>query len=225
MRVALGQLLLTALLFGMAVVVLGLALVPGAWLTHAAWTGSAARPLPVRLLAACVAAVAGYLLFGFTLIGLVAALRRLLGLDLREGEYPIGSPGMVRWMLANALQFAVTVTFMEFILLTPCAAWFFRLMGATVGRNVQTNSSFCADLSLLDIGDGAVIGGHATVVGHVFERNQLILRRVRIGRQAVIGLNAIVLPGARIGERAIVAAGAVVPKGGEVPEGSVYRGV
>ncbi len=136
----------------------------------------------------------------------------------------MGSWGSIRWMIVNALQLIVSITFMEFILLTPFAAWFYRLMGAKVGRNVQINSNFCADLPLLEIGDGAVIGGHATVIGHSFERGRLILRRVVIGRQAVIGLNAVVLPGSTIGERATVAAGAVVPKQTQVPAGAVYFG-
>jgi hypothetical protein len=224
MKLLAGQLALTLLLFVMAILVIGTAIFPGAWLAYATWTGLASALVPLRLLAVCLASVAGYLVFGLALILLVALLRTVLRLDLREGEFRIGSPGMVRWMLANALQFVVSMTFMEFILLTPLAPWFFRLMGARVGRNVQINSSFCADLSLLEIGDGAVIGGHATVIAHSFEQHGLILRRVTIGRQAVIGLNAVVLPGASIGERATVAAGAVVPKGAQVAPGSVYRG-
>jgi hypothetical protein len=43
-------------------------------------------------------------------------------------------------------------------------------MGANIGCNVQINSSYCADLSVLELGDGAVIGGHATVICHSFER-------------------------------------------------------
>ena len=93
-----------------------------------------------------------------------------------------------------------------------------------MGRNVQINSSFCADLSLLEIGDGAVIGGHSTVICHSFERGKLILRPVKIGRKAVIGLNAVILPGAVIGERAIIAAGAVVPKDTVVKDGDVFYG-
>lgn len=97
-------------------------------------------------------------------------------------------------------------------------------MGAKLGLNVQINSKFCADLSLLEIGEGSVIGGHATVIGHSFERRGLLLKKVRIGRHAVIGLNAVLLPGVEVGDRAIVAAGAVVPKGTRVAADSVYLG-
>jgi len=156
---------------------------------------------------------------------LVSLIRIVFRLNLREGEYHILSWGCVRWALANALQLVVSAVFMDFILLTPFANLFFRMMGARVGRNAQINSKFCADLSLLELGDDAVIGGHATVICHSFERHRLILKKVRIARKAIIGLNAVVLPGCDIGEGALIAAGAVLGKGTVVPPHSVYSGV
>jgi len=206
------------------VVAIGLSVFPAVVLCYSTWTGMAGGPVSVRLLGFSFAAAVGYFLYGFCLILVVATLRLLLGLRLREGEYPMFSWGSIRWACANALQLVVTITFMDFVLLTPFASFFFRLMGAKVGRHVQINSKYCADLALLEIGDGAVIGGHATVIGHSFERGKLILKKVKIGRKAVIGLNSVVLPGAEIGEGATVAAGAVVPKNTRVTANSVHYG-
>lgn len=97
-------------------------------------------------------------------------------------------------------------------------------MGAKLGLHVQINSKACADLSLLEIGDNVVIGGHATVIAHSFESRGLILKRVRIDRNAIIGLNAIVLPGVHIGERAVIGAGVFVPKETTIDPGTVYLG-
>lgn len=222
--VTVGQLLFTLLLYALGITVIGLALFPGAVLCYSAWFQTMAQTVPMRLFLISFSVAAAYFLYGISLILIVAALRVLLGWRLREGEYPTVSLGAIRWACANALQLVVTVTFMDFILLTPLAPFFYRLMGAKVGRHVQINSKNCADLALLEIGDGSVIGGHATVIGHSFERGRLILRKVRIGRKAVIGLNAVVLPGTEIGEGTIVAAGAVVPKDTKVPSNSVYYG-
>jgi hypothetical protein len=220
----LGQLLFTLALYLLGVIVIGLSVFPAAAFGYSVWIGTAGGSVPMRLLSLSLAAAAGYFLYGFSLILIVAALRFLLGLRLREGEYPMVSLGSVRWACANALQLVVSITFMDFVLLTPFASVFFRLMGAKVGRHVQINSKNCADLSLLEIGDGAVIGGHATVIGHSFERGKLILKKVKIGRKAVIGLNSVVLPGAEIGEGATVAAGAVVPKNTQVAANGVHYG-
>lgn len=220
----LGQVLFALLLYAFGITVIGLALFPGAVLCYSVWLQTAAQTVPVRLFLASLSVAAAYFLYGFSLILIVALVRVLLGWRLREGEYPMFSLGSVQWACANALQLVVSVTFMDFILLTPFAPLFYRLMGARVGRNVQINSKNCADLSLLEIGDGAVIGGHATVIGHSFERGKLILKKVKIGRKAVIGLNSVVLPGAEIGEGATVAAGAVIPKGVTVPPHAIYCG-
>lgn len=219
-----AQMLFTLGMYALGCVIFGLAAFPGAWMAIALWRKTAALAFAPRLLSVCIAGAGAFFLFGFALMAIVTLLRVVLRLDLREGEYPMFSAGAAKWVVSNALQFIVWSTFGDYILLTPFAALFYRLMGAKVGRNVQINSKFCADLSLLEIGDGSVIGGHASVIGHSFERTGLILKKVRIGRHAVIGLNAVLLPGVEIGDKAVVAAGAIVPKHTHVAAGAVYLG-
>ncbi|MGE5279274.1 MAG: acyltransferase [Deltaproteobacteria bacterium] len=219
------QTLFTLFLYVIGVVVLGLAGIPALFLLYGIWQGTYGVPVPLRLALFSFGAGAAYFLFGMALIAVVSLLRWIFRLDLREGEYRMMSWGCVRWLFANALQLVVSVVFMDFILLTPFAALFFRLMGAKVGKNAQINSKSCADLSLLEIGEDAVIGGHATVICHSFERHRLILKKVKIGKRAIIGLNAVLLPGCEIGEGALVAAGAVLGKGTVVPPHGVFSGV
>ena len=218
------RVLLALALYLMGAVVLGLALFPAAMLCRAVWEAASGLPVWRQVLSACVAAGLGYFLFGFSLVLLAALARWLFRLDLREGEHRLASPGMLKWYVSNGLQLLVWTTFGDFLLLTPFAALFYRLMGAKLGLNVQINSKYCADLSLMEIGDGAVIGGHATVIGHSFEPRGLILRKVRIGRRAIVGLNAIVMPGVEVGEGAVIGAGVFVPKDTKIPAGAVYLG-
>ncbi len=224
MLLTMVRVVLALALYVFAALVAGLALFPAALLCHIVWQSTGDRGLWQQILWVCLAAGVGYFVFGFSLILLTALLRWVFRLDLKEGAYPLASLGMLRWYISNALQFIVWSTFGDFLLMTPFAALFYRLMGAKLGLNVQINSKFCADLSLLEIGDNAVIGGHATVIAHSLESRGLILKRVRIGRNAIIGLNAIVLPGADIGDRAVIGAGACVPKNTNVPPGTVYLG-
>lgn len=224
MFLTLVRALLALALYAVGALVLGLALVPAVLFTQCAWQ-CLADALPwQRTLGVCLAAGAGYFIFGFSLMFVAAALRWIFRLDLKEGEYPLASLGMLRWYITNALQFIVWSVFGDFLLLTPFASLFYRLMGAKLGLNVQINSKYCADLSLLEIGDNAVIGGHATVIAHSMESRGLILKKVRIGRGAIVGLNAIVLPGVEIGDRAVVGAGVFVPKDTKIPAGTVYLG-
>ena len=212
------------ILYVVAAIVIGLALFPAVVFCQAVWHHTGDYLLWQRTLWVCLAVGVGYFIFGLGLMMLAALLRWVFRLDLQEGEYPLASLGMLRWYISNALQFLVWSICGDFLLMTPFAALFYRLMGAKLGLNVQINSKCCADLSLLEIGDHAVIGGHATVIAHSFESRGLILKRVRIGRGAIIGLNAIVLPGADIGERAVIGAGVFVPKDARIQPGTVYLG-
>ncbi|MCM8812214.1 MAG: hypothetical protein NC910_04100 [Candidatus Omnitrophica bacterium] len=58
------------------------------------------------------------------------------------------------------LIFLVTITFLDFILLTPWAPFFFRLMGARVGRNVVVGLNSVV-LPGSEIGDGATVAAGA----------------------------------------------------------------
>lgn len=218
------RVVLATALYVFAALVVGLALFPAVLLCQFVWSHAGSLEFWQQTLSVCFAAGAGYFVFGFSLMWLAAILRWIFRLHVKEGEYPLASLGMLRWYVSNALQFLVWATFGDFLLMTPFAALFYRLMGAKLGLNVQINSKFCADLSLLEIGDNVVIGGHATVIAHSFEPRGLILKRVRIGCGAIIGLNAIVLPGVEIGERAVVGAGVFVPKDTKIEPGAVYLG-
>ncbi|PIQ89287.1 MAG: hypothetical protein COV72_03860 [Candidatus Omnitrophica bacterium CG11_big_fil_rev_8_21_14_0_20_42_13] len=222
LRAAVFQLLFTLGMYFLAILIMALAIYPGISICFYVWFKSVNYALFLRVFFLSLSLTSAYFIYGITLISLIGIIRILFRLNLKEGEYRVATLGMARWAFVNALYLLVSITFMDFVLLTPLASFFFRLMGAKVGRNVQINSKICADLSLLEIGDEAVIGGHATVICHSFERGRLILKKVKIGKRAIIGLNSAVLAGAEIGEGALIAAGTVVGKNIKVAPHSVY---
>ena len=119
----------------------------------------------------------------------------------------------------------INFTFIDFILLTPFANLLLRLLGAKLGKNVQINSKFVFDATLLEIGDNTVIGGGAIVIGHVVERGILKLRKVKIGNDVTIGSHATIMPGCEIGDNAIIGASAVLLKNTKVQPRAIYFGV
>ncbi len=219
------QLLFTVVLYCLGAIIMGLAIFPGFMLCYRLWLKTSSLGFSQRALLICISAAASYFIYGICVIIIVGVLRFALRLNLKEGDYPLVSWNTARWAFANSLCLLVSVTFMDFMLLTPLASLFYRLMGAKLGKNVQINSKYCADLSLLEIGDGAVIGGHATVICHSFERKRFILKKVKIGSNAIIGLNSVILPGCMIGDGALIAAGAVLSKNTMVAPHDVYFGV
>jgi acetyltransferase-like isoleucine patch superfamily enzyme len=204
---------------------MGSAIWPGILLMHYVWANTLAHSVILRFWLIAVSLVTAFFIYGFSLILILGLFRIVFKLNLQEGEYRIASFGIYRWIFINGLYMIASITFMDFILLSPFSIVFFRLMGAKVGKNVQINSKKCFDLSLIEIGDNAVIGGYATVMCHSFERNRLILRKVKIGKNVVLGLNSVVMAGAEIGEGAFITAGAILGKNKQVAPHSVYVGV
>ncbi len=81
------------------------------------------------------------------------------------------------------------------------------------------------EYSLVEIDDSAIIGLDAKVLGHIIEGDKIYIKKVRIGKKAIIGTGAIIFPGCEIGEKVIVGAGSVVPKNRVLEKNSVYVGI
>ena len=219
-----AQLALAFMLYIAGAFAIGLALLPAVLFGQWLWAVFAPAGIFSKAMVIAFSIGIGYFIYGISLIFVVWFVKLLLGLNLKEGHYHPASIGMIKWMVYNALILLVSTTFMDFMLLTPLVNLFYRLMGAKLGKGVQINSKYCADLCLLEIGDNSVIGGHSTVIAHSFERGGLILKRVRIGKNVTVGLNSVILPGAEIGDGAIIPAGSVLPKNAKVEPRKVWRG-
>lgn len=216
------QLLFAIFMYLMGSLFFGAALVPGLALFLKVWQATLFVAPPLRLFLIGTSLALGYFLFGLTLILLIGSFRILLRLRLKEGTYPLVSAEAMKWAFISSLFLMIHYTFIDFILLTPFANILFRLLGAKLGKNVHFNSKYIFDATLLEIGDGTVIGGGAIINCHIVERNSLKLRKVKIGSNVLLGSHCTVMPGCEIGDRAIIAAGTIVPKGTVVPPRTVY---
>jgi hypothetical protein len=218
----LKQVALVLVMYVLGALIIGTALFPCAMFLVWIWSHCVGMEFSLKVFLLCLGIACSYFLFGLTLMLVAGVIRMILAIQLKEGDYKIGSLEMLKWFFVNALFISVRTVFMDFMMLTPFCSLFYRMMGAKLGHNVQINSKNVADHSLLEIGDNSVIGGNATVIGHSFESKGLKLAKVRIGKNVIIGLNAVVMPGVNIGDGAVVAAGAIVPKQTIIEPRTVY---
>lgn len=223
--ISLAQLLFSVFMYALGTVFFGIALMPAIALVVKALSAGQGAGILARYFLLGISIAGGYFVFGFTLIFLVGLVRSALRLKLKEGNYPIISREALKWALVSSLYLMINFTFIDFILLTPFANLLQRLLGARLGRNVQINSKYIFDSSLVEIGDNTVIGGGAIIIGHIVERGILKLRRVKIGKNVTVGSHATVMPGCEIGDHAIIGAGAVLLKNTKVPARAVFFGV
>lgn len=223
--VTLTQLLFTLFMYLMGSVFFGLAMVPGLALLLKVWETTLNTNLIFRLFCLGFTLSLGYFLFGLTLILVVGIFRTLFQIRLKEGTHPLLSFEAMKWAFTGSLYLMIHYTFIDFVLLTPFANLLFRMLGAKLGKNVQFNSKYVFDASLLEIGDNTVIGGGAIINGHIVERGKLILRKVRIGANVTIGSHATIMPGCTIGDKAIIGASAVLLKDTTVEPRDVWFGI
>lgn len=176
-----------------------------------------------RLAAVCTTPF-GYVVWGFSLCLLIVLYKRLTFYKLREGSFHIFTWSIVQWGITGYLVLFAHETFVKFLKGSPYIVWFYRGLGARIGRRVNLQTTFVSDWDLLDIGDDTTFGGESAVIAHVLEASQIRLMPVTIGKGVTIGRGSVVFPGATIGDRAIIGAMSLVQKGRTLPGNAVYAG-
>ena len=107
---------------------------------------------------------------------------------------------------------------------TPFSAWYFRALGARVGRGarISTSNVLCADL--LTIGDEATVASEVGLVCYRVERDRLILGPVEVGAGCTVGPHTHLDVGSRLGDCATICCNSLLPAGCTVPAGEHWGG-
>ncbi len=204
--------------------VIGLALVPSYFLFYWLRSFTKEQDTLIEVIGTCIALGLGYIVWGVCLIFICGALGGLFRIRKPEGRYPLRSFVTIQWAFSLVFH-RVAQMFLKQVVPSFLANFYYRMMGAKIGKGVQLNSENINDASMLTFGDGVVVGGGATINGHLVERGEIVLAPVRIGDGALIGGGSIVQPGCTIGDGAVIGSRAVVPKWTEVPSGEIWAGI
>jgi len=220
----------TVTLIGYALgsVIFGLALMPSFYLVRSVW--KAASTNPDSLLNAfwiCLSLGAAFFLSGLTLLVVLVIFRNVFQIKNKEtaGEFRALPIPLLRDATYNFLVNLVQNTFLPFVRGTPILIWFYRGMGAKIGKGTLITTYRIMDCDLVEIGKGCVIGGGVAISAHLGEKESGVLKRVVIGDRVTIGTDTIVMPGAVIENNVIVGANSVIPKYAHLEANSMYGGV
>ena len=160
-------------------------------------------------LAAAVWLVPAVLVAGIVYAGVVIIFVRLLSIGLRPGTHPVlGRVGWQAWATERVLDAARTLLFPLYSsLFTP--VWL-RLLGATVGRNVEASTVLLIP-SLTRIDEGAFLADDTMVASYELHRGWLRIGRVRIGKRAFLGNSGMAAAGHRVPKNSLVAVLSAAP--------------
>ncbi len=110
------------------------------------------------------------------------------------------------------------------VLPAPLRRLLYRLMGARLGKSEEDITGLLADPYFITVGDNAVLGFDSLLLPHKFSGSSILLRRIVIGKGAVIGTRALLEAGVIVGEGARVEPFAMVPIGTVIAPYEVWAG-
>jgi non-ribosomal peptide synthetase-like protein len=107
---------------------------------------------------------------------------------------------------------------------TPVLSWWFRLMGAKIGRGVWCETYWLPETDLVVLGDGATVNQGSVVQTHLFHDRRFAKDVVTIMKGATLGPNSVILPAATLGRHATVGPVSLVMRGESVPDKTTWIG-
>ena len=160
----------------------------------------------------CLITAFSIFIFFITALILLGLTGRLLTLGIKPGRYEIGSVTFIRWLINGGLHTIAMYLVLPFMMGSGWIKLYFRILGCKMGRDVFLNSKGLQDAYLLELGNDVIIGGEVDITCHIFEGRHLVLNKIIIGDNTLIGFRSYVMPGAVIGKKNVIGCYSVVRK-------------
>ncbi|WP_300597590.1 Pls/PosA family non-ribosomal peptide synthetase [Niabella sp.] len=133
----------------------------------------------------------------------VAGISRVLQWKMKEGQYSIFSFTYYRKWVKDQLMN------MSLIVLHPLYAsvyisWFYRLLGAKVGRNSEISTASDVSHHLLEIGNGSFIADAVILGEHDVKNEVLTLEKTVIGNNSFVGNSGLIPQGYHLKDNTLV---------------------
>ena len=167
-----------------------------------------------------------YMTTGTSAALLMVACKWVLMGRYRPCERPLWSPFVWRTEVVTSLldNFA-SPFFLDLLAGTPYICWFFRLLGARIGRRVYLDTTEMTEFDLIQIGDDVIVNLDCTLQTHLFEDRVMKMAEVQIGSHCNLGAMSLILYDTRILEGATVGDLSLVMKGETLPTNSSWSGI
>jgi non-ribosomal peptide synthetase-like protein len=142
------------------------------------------------------------------------------------GEKPLWSTFVWRNELLNALHEHLAEPFLVGALTgTPFVCWYFRLLGAKIGRRVYMETTDLSEFDLVRVGDQAALNADCTIQTHLFEDRVMKLSTIDIAPRCKVGAGSLVLYDTRLEEGAELGDLSLLMKGETLPAWTSWEGI
>jgi len=144
----------------------------------------------------------------------------------KVGDFPLYSLQVVRCVISEffEMMFAGEFAF-PVITGTIWASWYFRIMGAKIGKRCYFHGSGLTEHDLMVVGDYVVMEPGALLQGHLFQDRVRSTGPITIGDYSEISHESIVLMYASMGEKTTVGGFSLVPRYEQLPSKTKWHGI
>ncbi|MEY2427441.1 MAG: hypothetical protein QOJ40_326, partial [Verrucomicrobiota bacterium] len=167
-----------------------------------------------------------YFACGLAAALLVIAVKWILVWRYRPCEKPLWSTFVWRNELLNALHEHLAEPFLVGALTgTPFVCWYFRLLGARIGRRVYMETTDLSEFDLATIGDEAALNADCTIQTHLFEDRVMKMSTINIAARCKVGAGSLVLYDTQMERGAVLGDLSLLMKGESLPANTKWQGI
>jgi non-ribosomal peptide synthetase-like protein len=162
---------------------------------------------------------------GIVAAGIVIATKWILMRRYRPVQQPLWSLFVWRTELLTALHEGLADPLLiRYLLGTPFAPWFFRLLGSKIGKQVYMETTSLTEFDLIDLGDGAALNQDCVMQTHLFEDRVMKMSTIHVGAGCSVGARSIVLYDGTMQDGSALSDLSLVMKGETLPAGTRWVG-
>ncbi len=151
---------------------------------------------------------------------------RLFNITYTPGiyEYSFSEKNAFRWMIVCSL-YTPCRKIIETFPLGRIKNTYYRLIGMKIGKNTLVGGTI-KDPCITTFGDNVTMGEYAIIYGHIHnqEKGTLIIKKVTIEDNCVIGAGAIIMPGVTMQTGAVIGAASLATKDKILEKNKTYVG-
>lgn len=139
----------------------------------------------------------------------------------RAGTYPLWGSYYLRFWFVRLIESLVPVSLISG---TPFVCWYYRALGAKIGKHVTITSETIGIPDLFELGDFSSIGHGAQVTGYVVKNGYLNIGAISIGSQSSVGTMALMELNSSLGDDSALSGLSLLQSGRHIPNGETWAG-
>lgn len=139
----------------------------------------------------------------------------------KPGTYPLWGVYYFRWWFASRVAGLVHIKWLQG---TPVMRFYWRLLGAKVGRDVIISDYEAGAVDLIEIGDGTTLGSKTTFANAEAIGADFVIGRITLGKDVYAGSSVVFGHGCQVGDHAEIADLTAIAPGARIGEAEIWDG-